>query len=309
MDKIAVVIPVYASPGSLRELAERLINTLIKLTSNFEILLVDDFCPCDSWQIIKQLCCENKNVKGIRFSKNFGQHYAILAGIRKTNADYVVVMDCDLQDRPEEITKLYHKAKEGYDKVLVRRINRKSSCLEKITSLIFYRLLKYMTDTEQDESVGNFGIYSKKVIEQLANLSEIARLLPVHARWIGFKEAFVEVEQSARFEGKSSYTFKKRMTLAINIAMSFSDKPLWLVVKFGFFVSSISMIYAFYTFLRWLVNGAAVEGWTSIIISIWLLSGIIIAIIGVVGVYVAKTFDETKRRPLFIIDKELNFDN
>lgn len=306
MDKIAAVVPVYGSPNSLTELTRRLVETLSGLTDDFEILLIDDFCPRNSWEIIEQLCAEYKSVKGIRFSKNFGQHYAILAGLRKTDADFVVVMDCDLQDQPEDIAKLYAKAKEGYDKVFVKRVNRKSSFMEKLTSMLFYRVLTYMTDTEQDESVGNFGIYSKKVIEEIANLSEIARLFPVHARWVGFSEASVEIEHNSRFEGSSSYTFRKRMALAINIAMSFSDKPLWLVVKFGFFISSLSVVYALYTFVQWFLGNTLVEGWTSIVISIWLLSGVIIALIGFVGAYVAKTFDETKQRPLFIIDKELN---
>jgi len=163
-----------------------------------------------------------------------------------------------------------------------------------------------MTDTKQDSSIGNFGIYSKVVIKEISQLKEIARLFPVHARWVGFTESYVEIEHNERPEGVSSYTFRKCLALAINIAFSFSEKPLWLVIKFGFSISILSFLYALYTYVKWLFGDVIVEGWTSLIISVWLLSGIIIAILGIVGVYIAKTFDETKQRPLYIIEQELN---
>jgi glycosyltransferase involved in cell wall biosynthesis len=306
MDKISVVVPVYGSPNSIEELATRLIATFTKIGTDYEIILVDDNCPSGSWKVIESICAEYDKVKGIKFSKNFGQHYAILAGLRKCDGDYVVVMDGDLQDQPENIGGLYHEIKKGYDKVFVKRINRKHSLLEKITSKLFYKFLSYMTDTPQDSSIGNYGIYSLKVIKEIAQLTEIARLFPVHARWVGFTESFLEIEHSEREEGKSTYTFSKRLSLAIDIAFSFSEKPLWIVIKFGFLISLLSCLYALYTIGQWLIGGVTVEGWTSLIISVWLLSGFIIAILGVVGVYIAKTFDETKSRPLFIIEKELN---
>lgn len=308
MDKLAVIVPIYGSPNSIEQLSERLVRVLGGLTNNFEIFLIEDDCPKGSWEIIEKVCDKYQSVKGIKFSKNFGQHYAILAGLRKTDADYVVIMDCDLQDHPEDIPLLYEKAKQGFDKVFVKRINRKHSMLEKVTSKIFYKFLSYMTETKQDSSIGNFGIYSKKVINEISQLTEIARLFPVHARWVGFSDSYIEIEHNERHDGISSYTFKKRLALAIDIALSFSEKPLWLVIKFGFSISALSFLYALFTFSRWLIGGVTVEGWTSLIISLWLLSGIIIAILGVVGVYVAKTFNETKRRPLFIIEKEINME-
>lgn len=308
MDKIAVVVPIYGSPNSIEELSQRLVNTLIEITENYEIFLVEDNCPAGSWEIIRSVCKKFKNIKGIKFSKNFGQHYAILAGLRKTKADYVVVMDGDLQDHPEDISALYKKVKQGFDKVFVKRINRKHSFFEKLSSKLFYKFLSYMTDTKQDSSIGNFGIYSKAVIKEISQLKEIARLFPVHARWVGFQESFIEIEHNERHDGVSSYTFKKRLALATNIAFSFSEKPLWLVIKFGFLISTLSFTYALYTFGKWIFVGATVEGWTSLIISVWLLSGITIAILGVVGVYIAKTFDETKQRPLYIIERELNME-
>ncbi|MDO6444987.1 glycosyltransferase family 2 protein [Colwellia sp. 1_MG-2023] len=309
MDKIAVVIPIYGSPNSLNELVERLIATLGELTKNYEVILVEDHCPKNSWEAVENLCLTYKEVKGIKFSKNFGQHYAILAGLRKTDADYVVVMDCDLQDHPEDIPALYKKIKQGFDKVFVKRINRKHSLLERFTSKIFYKFLSYMTDTQQDASIGNFGIYSRSVTKEISQLTETARLFPVHARWVGFNDAHIEIIHKERHdEGVSSYTFRKRLALAIDIALSFSEKPLWLVIKFGFSISALSFFYALYTLTNWLFGGVTVEGWTSLIISVWLLSGIIIAILGVVGVYVAKTFDETKSRPLYIIEKEINME-
>jgi ribosomal protein S18 acetylase RimI-like enzyme len=183
IDKIAAVIPVYGSPDSLPELCTRLSKNLALITRNFEIVLVDDHCPYNSWSVVEKLCERHSYIKGIRFSKNFGQHYAIMAGLKNTNADYVVIMDCDLQDEPEEIPELYRQAKKGFDKVLVRRIQKKHSPLSRMTSFLFYKFLSNMTDTEQDASVGNFGIYSRKVIDLLCDMPEKARLLPVHARW------------------------------------------------------------------------------------------------------------------------------
>jgi len=309
MDKIAIIIPVYGSPNSIQSLAERLVKTLNTITSSYEIIFIDDNCPRGSWEEVEKACSKYDNVKGVKFSKNFGQHYAILAGLRSSEADYYVVMDCDLQDQPEDIIPLYEEAKKGYEKVFVQRINRKHSFIEKLTSKIFYKFLSYMTDTKQDASVGNFGMYSKKVIVEISKLTEIARLFPVHARWVGFSESYIQIKHNDRHDGVSSYTFKKRLALAIDIALSFSEKPLWLVIKFGFSISALSFAYALYTLSKWLIGGVTVEGWTSLIISLWLLSGIIIAILGVVGVYVAKTFDETKQRPLFIIEKKVNMDN
>jgi glycosyltransferase involved in cell wall biosynthesis len=308
MDKIAVVVPVYGCPESLEELCQRLIENLKKITSTYEILLVEDHCPKGSWQVVERICAAEPSVKGIRFSKNFGQHYAILAGMRNTQADYVVIMDCDLQDPPEEIPSLYAKAKEGYEKVLVKRVSRKHSILEKVTSFLFYRFLSYMTGTQQDASVGNFGIYSKKVVDEMSVLTERSRLLPVHSRWVGFTSEYLEIAHNERHSGTSSYTFGKRLALAVDIVLSFSDKPLWMVIKAGFTISLISFLYAMYVFFNWAFGEVRVDGWTSLIISVWLLGGMILATLGFVGVYVAKTFDETKNRPLFIIDTQLNLE-
>lgn len=309
MDKIAVVVPVYGCPESLEELCNRLNKTLKTLTSEYEILLIEDRCPKGSWQVIERICAAEPLVKGIRFSKNFGQHYAILAGMKNTQADYVIVMDCDLQDLPEDIPNLYAKAKEGYEKVLVKRVSRRHSMWEKVSSFLFYKFLSYMTGTEQDSTVGNFGIYSKKVVDEMAMLTERSRLLTVHSRWVGFNSEYIEVIHNERHSGISSYTFSKRMALATDIILSFSDKPLWMMIKAGFSISFLSFLYAIFIFFNWLFGEVTVDGWTSVIISVWLLGGMILATLGFVGVYVAKTFDETKNRPLFIIDTKINVED
>lgn len=306
MHKIAVIIPVYGCPEALSELTARLHKALGAMTDDYRVVLVDDACPKNSWGVISSECELSPKVVGIKLSRNFGQHYAILAGMRSIDAEHYVVMDCDLQDAPEIIPSLAQAAAGGFDKVLVRRKQRKHGLIEKVTSVLFYKFLSYMTETEQDASVGNFGIYSNKVVQALTGLGERSRLLPVHSRWIGFSHTFLDIEHNERHSGLSSYSWKKRMALAIDIVLSFSDKPLWLVVKLGFSISAVAFCYALYVLLRWLFGSIAVEGWTSLIISVWLLSGFILATLGFVGVYVAKTFDETKGRPLYIIDKKLN---
>jgi len=161
---ISVISPIYGCKECLFELYDRLVKTLSQITENFEIILVNDACPQSSWERIAMLCAKDPRVKGINLSRNFGQHYAITAGLDHATGDWVVVMDCDLQDRPEEIIKLYTKALEGYDIVFGRRAERKDSFIKRFGSMAFNRVLEYFTETKHDNSIANFGIYAHKVV-------------------------------------------------------------------------------------------------------------------------------------------------
>jgi len=172
---ISVVVPVYKAENCLDELYHRLVTALEPITSDFEIILVEDCGGDNSWQVIEQLATKDKRVRGIQFSRNFGQHYGITAGIDHCQGNWVVVMDCDLQDRPEEIPRLYAKALEGYDIVLARRIARQDPLLKRITSLLFYKLFSYLADIEYDGASGNFRIMSRKVVESFRRMSEQLR--------------------------------------------------------------------------------------------------------------------------------------
>ncbi len=303
---ISVVSPVYRAEKILPELVLRIKNSLDKITDSYEIILVEDCGPDDSWGKIEELAKEYPQIVGIKLSRNFGQHYAITAGLDHAKGEWVVVMDCDLQDQPEEIENLLTKSNEGFDIVLARRYARRDSFFKKFFSKMFYRTLGYLTGSEQDETVANFGIYNRKVIQSIVTMRESIRFFPTMVKWVGFKSTKLNIEHSIREEGKSSYNFKRLMNLALDIILAFSDKPLRLVVKSGLIISSISVFFSFYTIFKY-YNGEIIElGYTSLIISLWLLSGFIISTLGIVGLYVGKIFEGVKNRPIYIINKKTN---
>lgn len=305
---ISIVVPTYKGEASLPELYNRLKNTLEKITSDFEIILVNDYSPQKDWEVIKQLGTKDERVKGINLSRNFGQHFAITAGLEASKGEWIVVMDCDLQDKPEEIIKLYNKAQEGCDIVLAKRIRRTDNFFKKLFSKIFYAVLGYITNTKQDSSIGNFGIYNKKVIDSVCSMKDSIRYFPTMIRWVGYKYTSVPVEHAESKGGKTSYTFKKLVNLALDVMLAFSDKPLKLTVKIGLTFSILAIIFTIINIIRYLKGDIEVLGWTSLVVSIWFLSGMIIFVLGVVGLYVGKTFEKVKDRPLYIVSEKINID-
>lgn len=301
--KISVVIPVYGCGGSLHSLYERLEKSLTLITNNFEIILVNDASPDCAWKTIKDLAQKDNRVKGINLSRNFGQHYAISAGLDHANGEWVVVMDCDLQDQPEEILKLYNKAQEGYDVVFGRRYKRNDKFFKKLGSKVFYKIYNYFTDSEIDNSVANFSIVSSRVIKEVCRFREHSRSYPLFINWLGFKRIDIDIEHANREEGKSSYTFKKLMNLAIDSIVSQSNKPLRLSIKFGFMLSFLSILYAIWLVIRYFLLQVPVEGWTSVMVSIYFIGGLLFANMGILGLYIGKIFDEAKNRPLYTIQE------
>jgi dolichol-phosphate mannosyltransferase len=302
---ISVVIPVYRAERVLDELIDRIQKSINLITENFEIILVDDRSPDSSWDKMKDISSQSKFVRSIRLSRNFGQHYAITAGLDYARGEWIVVMDCDLQDQPEEIINLYKKAQEGFDAVLARRYERKDKLVKRFFSRVFYRTLGYLTGTKQDESIANFGIFNRKVIDQVKNLRESIRYFPTMVRWVGFNTATLNVEHAERPEGKSSYNLKKLLMLALDIILAYSDRPIRLVIKVGLGIAVSSIIFIFITFYQWWHGAIEVLGYASLIISIWFLSGCILITLGVVGLYVGKTFEGVKNRPIYIVDEDI----
>jgi glycosyltransferase involved in cell wall biosynthesis len=307
MPFISVVSPVYNSQNIVPLLISRLEEALRQITEDYEIILVDDYSSDNSWQSIESAAKSNQKIKGIKLSRNFGQHYAITAGLDYTIGEWVIVMDCDLQDRPEEIINLYKTANEGcFDIVLAGRINRKDQYLKKMYSKCFYKVLGFLTGTKHDPSVANFGIYSKSVIREIKSLRESIRYFPTMVNWVGFKKTTIVVTHSEREEGKSGYNFKKMFNLAIDIILAYSDKPIRITIKLGIFISFISFIMSLYTFIKWYSGTINVIGYSSLIISVWFLSGCILTTLGIVGLYVGKIFEGVKGRPIYIIEKVAN---
>ncbi len=302
---ISVVIPVYGCKGALPELHRRLTESLSKITKDYEIILVNDACPQNSWESIEKICENDSKVVGIELSRNFGQIYAITAGLDNAKGDYIVVMDCDLQDRPEEIINLYNKAQEGYDVVFARRAQRKDSPLKVFISKIFYDICTFATGTKFDPAICNFSIITKKVKEAYCSMRENNRAYVAYIQWVGFRTTAIDVEHNERAEGKSSYNFKKRFKMATDILTSQSDMILKFFVKIGFFITFISFLAIIYLVIDYFVSHL-ISGWTSIIVSICFFSGLLMATIGVVGIYVGNIFMQSKGRPLYIIRDVLN---
>ena len=303
--KISVVLPVYRNEGTLAALVERLLQTFKHLNVEGEILLVNDSSPDNSWNVIKKLAQDNEGVVGLNLSRNFGQHYAISAGLANATGDWVVVMDADLQDVPEEIEKLYNKAQEGFEIVLAQRSERKDNWFKKILSSWFYGMLSYLSGTRYDRSIANFGIYHRKVIDTIVNLPEKNRFFPSMIKWVGYTSTAIPVIHSGREEGSSSYNFRRRMNLALDIILSYSDKPLRLAIKLGMLFVGLSSVFGIIILIKWINGTIEVLGYTSLILSIWFLSGIIILVLGVSGLYIGKIFENVKDRPTYIIKEKV----
>jgi glycosyltransferase involved in cell wall biosynthesis len=304
---ISVVSPVYKAPKILPELVARLEKSLTEITDSFEVILVDDGCPWDSWSVIEDLSNDFKFIKGIKLSRNFGQHYAITAGLDHAKGEWVVVMDCDLQDQPEEISKLYNEAQNGFDIVLAARENRKDSITKKFISHVFHKIYSYLSDIKSDNTIANFGIYNQKVIREYNRFKEASRSFPSIIEKLGFNKTKVRVEHANRFEGQTSYSFFKLINLSMDVILSNSNKPLKLTVGLGFLISASSFILATYNLIAGILGIITVPGFTSTIFSIWFVGGLVLFVLGVLGLYIGKVFDEVKGRPLFIVDKKLNF--
>lgn len=305
---ISIVSPEYKGEKMVAELVRRVVETVSTITEDYEIILVNDASPDNSWREIVKQCHLNPKVKGINLSRNFGQHYAITAGLSYAKGDWVVVMDCDLQDRPEEIPNLYKKAQEGYDLVMAQRIIRNDSFIKRLSSRLFYKVFSYLTDTKQDASVANFGIYHKKVVNAVLSMGDRLRYFPTQVQWVGFRKCYLPIQHDERLEGKSSYNFRRLFQLASDTIVSFSDKPMRLMMKVGFGMTVLSLIIGLVYFVRYLCGDIKVLGYTSLIISLWFLGSVLISLLGVVGLYLGKAFEQVKNRPAFLVDEMMNFE-
>lgn len=303
MIDISIVSPVYRAEQLVPELVRQLREELGRIGATYEIILVDDRSPDNAWAEIRKACEQYPEVVGVLLSRNFGQHYAISAGLARARGEWLVVMDCDLQDRPSEIPRLLAEARKGYDIVLARRAVRQDSWFKRTGSRLFYGILGYLTGAKQDPAVANFGIYHRKVIAAINAMPESIRYFPSMVRWVGFNATKLDVLHAARPQGQSSYGLRKLFNLALDICLAYSDKPIRLVVKTGFALSVTGFLFAAYVVTQALRGRIEVVGYASMMVSLWVLSGLIILIVGVVGLYVGKSFEGIKGRPAFIVDE------
>ena len=305
--KFSVISPVYGAEKLLPKLVHEIEEAISTITDDYEIILVEDHSPDNSWRIIEQLCSSNKKVKGIFLSKNFGQQYAINAGLDAASGDWIVTLDCDLQDTPSLIKSLYEKAKEGYDVVFASRQNRQDTTIKKTGSVLFNRLLGFLTDTEQDETIANYVLYKKEVVKAMESMGDYRRYYPLMNHWVGFNSTKLPIPHAERTDGrKSSYTIAKRIKLALETAIAFSTKPLHLIVYFGMILMFTSLFTGVVIAVHYIITGITVSGWFTLFVSLWFIAGVLTIILGIIAVYIGDIYIETKKRPSYIIRKTIN---
>lgn len=303
---LSIISPIYKGEHMLAELVRRCEAAAAQVTQDYELVLVNDCSPDASWPVMRRMAESDSHVRAVNLSRNFGQHAAITAGLTVSRGEWVVVLDCDLQDRPEEIPALWAKAQEGYDTVFAEITMRGDTWLKRLSSQAFTRFFNYFSGQRRHPKTNNFGIYSRQVVDAVLSMGDYRRSFPLQVRWVGFRIGYHPVVKDARLEGTSGYTWRKLFALAFHTTMAFSNKPLRLAVSIGFYIILLSLALAAYYLVRYIVGGISVSGFTTIIISLWLIAGMLIALIGIVGIYVGNVFDKVKGRPVFIIRETLN---
>lgn len=299
-----MVVPVYGCEGCLRALHARLRTALSHITRSFEIVLVDDRSPDGAWDTILAMARKDQSVRGFRLSRNFGQHAAITAGLAQSRGRWTVVMDCDLQEPPEEIPRLYAKAQEGYDIVYTRRTGRPPSRVRAAAGRTYMRLRRFLLGTGDATNAGTLSIVSRKVVDSFLTLRDKDREYLIVLEWLGFRHATVEIARAERYEGRSSYTPGRLLRVAVE-GMFFQTTILlrW-IVFLGFFVALAGVLLAAYYVYTYFTD-TPLPGYTSLAVLLLLLCGFMIVSMGVIGLYVGKVFEQVKGRPLFLIDREV----
>lgn len=300
---ISIIVPVLNEAGNITLLYQEICN---HCQLPFELLWVDDGSKDNSVAEIEGLANNDHRVKAISFSRTFGHQAALFAGMQMATANTIIIMDGDLQHPPSLLPELIKKFSEGYDLVSAKRIETASiSSMKKWSSSLFYRFLNFIADTHIEENVADFRIFNRKVLDSILQFEERELFLRGIFSWIGFKTTTVLFAAPARSNGKSKYSWSRMVGLGLKGAISFSFKPLRISLLIGVFFSLIAFCFAIFAVVSHL-NGATVEGWTSIIIAIMLFGGIQLMATGLLGEYIARLFTETKKRPMFLIDRKIN---
>ena len=303
--EVSVVVAVYRCADCLEALCERLVGALDGVVESFEIVFVDDGSPDGAWSVLADLSSRDGRVRAVRLSRNFGQHAAITAGLAESHGRWMVVMDCDLQDRPEEIPRLYQQALEGYDIVFARRKRRRDSAFRRLAARAYFALMNKFVGTHIQGEYGTFSIISSAVREAYLSVGDRGRHYLFILHWLGYRHTAVDVEHGARHAGSSSYSLRKLIGHAVDGVFFQTTVLLRWIVYLGFSVAVAGLILAgaliaVYFWAR------PVPGWTSLAVIILVIGGFIIMSTGVTGLYIGKIFDQVKGRPLYVIHEVLN---
>jgi polyisoprenyl-phosphate glycosyltransferase len=304
MVEISVVVPVYGCRDCLPALHERLTAALLAITPSYEIVLVDDCDRQGSWEMVERLARADRALRAYRLSRNFGQHAAITAGLAQCTGRWAVVMDCDLQDPPEQIGELYRAAKGGCDVVLARRRRKGHSLFRRLAARVYFGLLRMLSSAQLDGEFGTFSIISRKVIDAFLRFQDQDRHYLFILNWLGFRTAIIEYEHAARHSGESAYSLGALLRHALGGLFFQTTVLLRWIVYFGLWVSFAGFLLALYYVYMYFAHDVY-PGFTSLAVLILLVGGVIIMSTGVAGLYVGKVFDQVKARPLYVIDQAI----
>ena len=302
MVELSVVVPVYGCAECLTALHARLGDALGAIPGEVEIVLVDDRSPDGAWERIDALAAADPRVRGIRLSRNFGQHAAITAGLAAARGRYAVVMDCDLQEPPELIPHLYAKAQEGFEVVhTVRR--RRQTPLRRLAGAAYFRLRNVLTGSPTGADHGTLSLLSRKVVDAVLRVRDHHREYLILLDWLGFESATIEMEAAERHAGRSSYTPRTLMRVAVDGLFFQTTRLLRWIVVLGLVVALIGFGLAAFYVVQYFTD-APPAGYTSLAVLLLILSGCVLVSLGVIGLYVGKVFEQVKGRPLYVVDEE-----
>ena len=301
MPEISIVIPVYGCDACLVALHRRLTTMLAGLDVGHEIVYVDDRSPDGAWNTLLELAAEDPAVRLVRLSRNWGQHAAVTAGLQASRGRWAVVMDCDLQDPPEEIPRLYATALEGNDIVLTRRDRRRQTMRRRIAAVAYLRLRSLFLGIKIDPEYGSMSILSRKVVDSFLSVGDHHRQYMLILHWLGFHRAVIEVAHGERPDGRSSYGLRSLLTIAADGMFFQTTVLLRKIVYAGFAIAFCGLLAAAYFIYSYFVADP-LPGWTSVVVLMLVLSGVIIVTTGITGMYVGKIFEQVKGRPSFVVD-------
>ncbi len=304
--KLSVVVPMYFEEEVAQQFHDRLFGVITEF--DYEIIYVNDGSTDNTLPILKKIASQNKNVKILSFSRNFGHQSAVTAGVKYAKGDCVVIIDADLQDPPELIPDMIALWKQGNEVVYAKRKKRKGeSVFKRITAKTFYRLLSTLTDTDIPNDTGDFRLIDRKVADAFNKMSEHSRFIRGMVAWLGFKQIPIEYVRDVRFAGETKYPFNKMLKLALDGILSFSVKPIKLVTKLGALTLLFSLGVIIYVLISKFTGNALTDGWASTMIIITMLSGVQLISLGVVGGYISRIYEESRNRPIYLISEEINF--
>jgi polyisoprenyl-phosphate glycosyltransferase len=306
---ISVVVPVFNEEATLDVLFSSLRDRLAALGVSYEVVLIDDGSGDRTGEMIAEMARRDSRFRSVHFSRNFGHQAAVTAGLHFARGSAVIVMDADLQDPPELLGSMIARWREGFHVVYAQRVKRRAeSAFKRGVAFAYYRLLQRLTDVEIPADTGDFCLMDRRVVDLLNRMPERNRYLRGLRAWLGFRQTAVPFERPPRYAGEPKYTFWKSLALGINGIVSFSKVPLRVATYLGLIASAISLVLTGWAVYQRVIGGATVRGWASTLVVILLLGGAQLLMIGVVGEYLSRIYDEVKQRPMYVIAQLRGFD-